>query len=235
MKKYLIVLALLVAPFVSKAETPAGVLGFMDGKYYDESQSLKYICFLDSQCYDLNQKFAFKREVAGVSTTTPITTVQSGFTLFNVPNQWFPREVNDAYITGSIINVLCYSSATEDFITTIRCQNRSNLPANVKQILFNITVKDFGDYRTINDSLQLSLREDLILPFYSDSINTKFPYKTSAKIIYTYNPELNLPLPDLLDDKTTTVLRIKTTEYKGVLPSLILINVDGKDIIFKIN
>ena len=61
MKKYLIVLGLLLAPFLTKAETT--VYGFMDGKFYDSSQSLKYICFLDNQCYDLNQKFAFKKEI----------------------------------------------------------------------------------------------------------------------------------------------------------------------------
>ncbi len=84
---FLVVLGLFIAPFVH-AEAPSGAFGFLDGKYYDESQSLKYICFQDNNCYDMNQKFAFKREVAGVTTepvkatTSPITNI-SDFSFLN--------------------------------------------------------------------------------------------------------------------------------------------------------
>lgn len=70
MKKLLI--ALLLFPFPVFAEVPSGVLGFGDGKFYDENQSLKYLCFTDNNCYDLNQHFAFKRgSIAGVSLLSP--------------------------------------------------------------------------------------------------------------------------------------------------------------------
>lgn len=52
------VLALL--PLRVQAET---LFGFQDGKYYDENQTLRYMCFLDNNCYDLEGKFGFKREL----------------------------------------------------------------------------------------------------------------------------------------------------------------------------
>lgn len=68
MKKILIV-ALFLFPFFARAEVPSGTFGFMDGKFYDQTQSLKYLCFLDNNCYDLNGKFAFSREPVGSAPT----------------------------------------------------------------------------------------------------------------------------------------------------------------------
>jgi len=65
--KYILI-ALLLFPFFASAEVPSGVFGFMDNKFYDADQSLKYMCFGDGNCYDMEQKFAFKREVKGTAT-----------------------------------------------------------------------------------------------------------------------------------------------------------------------
>lgn len=74
MKKLLI--ALLLFPFPAFAEVPQGVMGFMDGKLYNTSDSsLAYICFMDGNCYDKEMKFAFNRGVvAGAITPTPAPT-----------------------------------------------------------------------------------------------------------------------------------------------------------------
>lgn len=80
MKKLLLVTllgVLALLPFQAKAET---LFGFMDGKYYDESQTLKYMCFLDNNCYDLNGQFGFKREVPAGVPITPIAQDPISFT-----------------------------------------------------------------------------------------------------------------------------------------------------------
>lgn len=51
-------MGVLLVPATVRAET---LFGFEDGKFYDINQNLKYFCFLDNNCYDLNGKFGFKR------------------------------------------------------------------------------------------------------------------------------------------------------------------------------
>lgn len=62
MRKLLLAILLAVLiPFPAKAEVPSGVFGFMDGKFYDSTSTLKYLCFMDGKCYDLNGVFSFER------------------------------------------------------------------------------------------------------------------------------------------------------------------------------
>lgn len=50
-------LGFLIGHYLVPAKAHAAeVYGFMDGKYYDESQSLKYFCFLDRSCFDVSGK-----------------------------------------------------------------------------------------------------------------------------------------------------------------------------------
>jgi len=73
MRKYLLASLLILFPFQALAEVPSGIMGFLDGKLYNTSDSsLAYICFLDGNCYDKEMKLAFNRgAVAGVSISTP--------------------------------------------------------------------------------------------------------------------------------------------------------------------
>ena len=57
-----------------KAET---IYGFLDGKFYDSSANLKYMCFLDGNCYDMNQKFAFVNPQIKVSFNVVPATAQA--------------------------------------------------------------------------------------------------------------------------------------------------------------
>lgn len=103
MKKGLIIVSFLLLSFnFAKAEAPAGVLGFMDGKFYDAAQALKYICFLDNNCYDMKQTFAFKREVQGVATTTLDSLTANGLKtkLEYLKNQTIANPYLESYITN---------------------------------------------------------------------------------------------------------------------------------------
>lgn len=63
MKKFIIVCALLLVPFLAKAEVPVNTYFFGDGKGYNENGDQKYFCFSDGSCYSLEGVFAFVREV----------------------------------------------------------------------------------------------------------------------------------------------------------------------------
>jgi hypothetical protein len=76
MKKYvlgiLVAFALLSAP--ARAAEP--IFGFLDGKFYDSTATLRYQCFMDGNCYDLDGKPApFK--IVPVSFTQPTPPVDS--------------------------------------------------------------------------------------------------------------------------------------------------------------
>jgi hypothetical protein len=75
MKRYLyILLALPLLVVFSPLAHATDVFGFQDGKFYDVNSVLKYICFLDGNCYDLEMRPApFK--IVPISYTQPITPV----------------------------------------------------------------------------------------------------------------------------------------------------------------
>lgn len=69
--KYLIVLSLLFAPFLVKADT---VFGFMNGQFYDVKGTLKYACLMDGSCYDYStQGMTTLSQILELSTSTPQT------------------------------------------------------------------------------------------------------------------------------------------------------------------
>jgi len=74
MKKYLLVMCLLVFPLVSKA----ALMGFSDGNMYDPSTGTwKCVFLMDGNCYDLNQNVLTTRPssnlpIGGVSDPSPI-------------------------------------------------------------------------------------------------------------------------------------------------------------------
>lgn len=221
---FLVVFALLSISLPAKAEVPRGVFGFADGKYYDESQSLKYMCFGDGNCYDMNQKFAFKREVQGANTIAPVAKT---YTLLDIPNQWFPRAVDDSSV--SEINIICKNHISD--LVEVKCSNGTQYKVNVKGVLFNVPVKFKGDYQTINSSVVLSYRDDLIIPFNADSSNTSFITEKYAK--FSVPVSIIIPASDILGIKTETVIRAKG--YGDVATaSLVLTNIDGRDIVYKV-
>lgn len=223
MKKLLVFLVVLF-PLFAQAQVPSGVFGFADGKYYDESQSLKYMCFGDGNCYDMNQKLAFSREVKGVATIEPVKT----YTLLDIPNQWFPRAVDDSSV--SEINIICKNHISD--LIEVKCSNGTQYKVNVKGVLFNIHAKFKDDYQTINSTVVLSYRDDLIIPFIADSSNTSFTSETYAK--FSVPVSITIPASDALGVKTETVIRAKG--YGNVTTaSLVLININGKDVVYKVN
>jgi len=219
MKKYLLI-ALLLFPFFAKAEVPSGVFGFMDNKFYDIDQSLKFMCFGDGNCYDMEQKFAFKREVKGVSTVKT-------YTLLDIPNQWFPRATDDS--PNPEINIVCKNILGD--LVEIRCTNGTQYKVNVKGILFNAPIKFKGDYQSFN-TVVLSYRDDLVIPFNPDSSNTSFISENYAK--FSVPVSFQIPSSDTYGTKTETVVRTKGYGFT-VTASLILININGKDVVYKVN
>ena len=55
MKKYIFLAILALFPLSSKAET---LMGFLDGSLYNNAGVLKYICFMDGNCLDKDNKVA---------------------------------------------------------------------------------------------------------------------------------------------------------------------------------
>lgn len=72
MKKFVYAASLIllsILPVATKAET---IFGFMDGKYYDQNQALKYFCFLDKSCFDISGKQVSIEAITGQpQPTTP--------------------------------------------------------------------------------------------------------------------------------------------------------------------
>lgn len=223
MKKLLVFLVVFF-PLFAQAQVPSGVFGFADGKYYDESQSLKYMCFGDGNCYDMNQKLAFSRGVKGVATIEPVKT----YTLLDIPNQWFPRATDDSPVSD--INIICKNIIGD--LVEVRCSNGTQYKVNVKGVLFVMPVKYKDDYKTINNSVVLSYRDDLIIPFTADSSNTSFITEKYAK--FSVPVSITIPASDVFGVKTETVIRAKG--YGTITTaSLVLINIDGKDVVYKVN
>lgn len=59
--KKLLAIFILFFPFTSHAM----VYGFMNGKYYDEQYKLKYFCFLDKKCYNINGELVPTEVITG--------------------------------------------------------------------------------------------------------------------------------------------------------------------------
>ncbi len=212
--KYILI-ALLLFPFFASAEVPSGVFGFMDNKFYDADQSLKYMCFGDGNCYDMEQKFAFSRN------STPT------YSLLTIPNQWFPRATDDSSV--SEINIVCKNILGD--LVEVKCTNGTQYKVNVKGILFNMPVKFKGDYQSFN-TVVLSYRDDLVIPFNPDSSNTSFISDTYAK--FSVPVSFQIPASDVFGTKTETIIRAKGYG-QTVTASLILININGKDVVYKVN
>lgn len=54
MKKLILVVALLALMLPGKSWAAEKVFGFADGKYYDVEGSLKYFCFMDHNCFNMD-------------------------------------------------------------------------------------------------------------------------------------------------------------------------------------
>jgi hypothetical protein len=70
MKKFIALSLLTISLFLPLKVQAEEIFGFEDGKFYDINQTLKYICFLDNNCYDLNGTFAFQRSATSAPTTS---------------------------------------------------------------------------------------------------------------------------------------------------------------------
>lgn len=184
MKKYLLIGLVLFFPYFASAEVPSGVLGFLDGKFYDENQTLKYICFMDNNCYDMDQKLAFtKGSVAG--TTTPVITE----TLSLIPptpsaNDSLPSDVGTvecsfAYLPSMEIQLKCINSYgfTEAQILSVY----GYIPASTYSI---------GSYRTVfSNGFFGSVPVDQICKARETCIyNLKFDGGATNLTSYTFKP-----------------------------------------------
>lgn len=227
MKKYLIIAFLLVVPSFSYAEVPSGVMGFMDGKLYNTStNSLAYICFMDGNCYDKEMKFAFNRgSVAGTSTPTP---TPSDYTLLTIPNQWFPRTLDEKPLPTSANTVQCFAYTNSS--VELKCSNGSTNQVTVKSILYNsIQTRFEGDYKSVNDKLVIYDNIGNIVNYNSSSINTKF-YNNGLVAKSEYVVFVPIPRQDPLKSVESKLI----VKSYGVYPYLVLIEVEGKDVIYKV-
>lgn len=215
-----------------KAEVPSGIMGFQDGKYYDKSGNFKCLKFMDGSCYDMNQKLVFKEEA-----TTPINQVTNkpAFTLLDIPNQFFPREVLD-YPIGDMANFNCYNSQ-EKAISTLTCTNNTKYSAAVKGILFtmpyNSRATELNDYSYVNDNFSVYSNFSVAnqLNFSSNSSNTLFKYNSDTKVAYMP------PTPFTVNgiDKLTQIAQTISFKSVGGIPSLVLVNINGHDVVYKVN
>lgn len=76
MKKYILLSLLMFSMLFAPKVHAADVYGFMDGKFYDVNAVLKYQCFMDGNCYDLDMKPApFKLVPINAPIVTPVVDV----------------------------------------------------------------------------------------------------------------------------------------------------------------
>ena len=213
---------LLVIPSFAFAQVPTGIMGFMDGKLYNTStNSLAYICFLDGNCYNKEMEFAFNRGiVAGAKTETPV------YTLLTITGG-YPRALDDSQLSSEFTSVSCHN-VTENSLITLRCVNDSNNNIQVKQVLFSdILVKYNPDYQSVTDQFS-PVSNGSLSNFKSDSTNTVF-YRTpdpTAKVVVDVNvivsPKSEKPAEEIL-------------KVYNLYPSLVLVNIKGKDVVYKVN
>lgn len=72
MRKFAIILGLMLIPLFTKADTT--IYGFMNGQFYDVNGNLKYGCLMDGSCYDYtNATMTTLSLILGLNTTTPTT------------------------------------------------------------------------------------------------------------------------------------------------------------------
>lgn len=230
MKKYLLLGLLVFLPLVSRAEVPSGVFGFQDGKYYDQAQSLKYICFLDGNCYDMNQKFAFQQTVKEASIIATASTTK--YTLLDVP-AGYPRALDDSQLSSDFYSVTCLN-VNQDSMVILRCINQSQYDIQIKQVLFNdILVSYNGDYESINNQFNmLSNGYNNLSNFKANSSNTSF-YRTpdpAAKVVFTLPS--NTAISKKINDQESFAAVIKSL---NLYASLVLVNINGKDVVYKVN
>lgn len=91
MKKILGIMAVCVLSFLfafsTKAEVPDGVYFFGDGNGYSPAGEHTHFCLQDRNCYTVDGKFAFQREVQGAETTIPAPTTTTTYIPYYVtPN-----------------------------------------------------------------------------------------------------------------------------------------------------
>lgn len=207
-----IIAALLVIPLLTKAEAPSDVFGFMDGKFYDQSQTLKYICFLDNNCYDINQNFAFKRTVAGA------TNPQSSNTLLNLYlQQAFPVSSDNTTLPKEYQSVICINIPNN----ILSCRNNSRQTITVKEVLF--AGINYPSYQEITENFKLASPSGGSLYFESDPTNTVFYGNGFAKTVFDFSDVT------LLSSEIKDIL-ISENQH----PYLILITINGKDVVYKV-
>lgn len=66
MKKYIGLLVFLGVLIAFPVKAQEAIFGFSDGKYYDQSGTLKYFCFMDKNCFDAGGKVVDLSAVLGV-------------------------------------------------------------------------------------------------------------------------------------------------------------------------
>ena len=152
MKKYLLFSFLIFTPFYANANVPTNTFFFADGKGYNIEGKQTHFCFLDGNCYDLNQKFAFSKEVPIVIPSSTDKIIDSNISLdFACINgyQW-------PYTPSSVMTLSC----------------DTNTSVLIKSISVDVPTKSNGDFITLNEVF--STLDNSHLGFIADSSNTVF-------------------------------------------------------------
>lgn len=71
MRKYLLGILVVFAIFAPSTKAAETVFGFLDGKFYDSTATLRYQCFMDGNCYDLEGKPAPFKMTPVIQPTLP--------------------------------------------------------------------------------------------------------------------------------------------------------------------
>jgi hypothetical protein len=243
MKKYIVVSVLVFMPFLAHAEVPT-LFGFLDGSVYGIDGQQKYLCFLNGECIDKNDKVYTRDQlfagspvakVAGTSTppSVVVTPPVKTYTLNTIPNQWFPRSTDDMPIADDSHTVRCNTSTSSDSMITIQCTNGSRAEIEVKQILFEfIGTKHEQDYDSVSQSLHLFTSSGTQIDFRSHVGNTFFnPNGRTANVIYTLPNIVSIPVAVFNRDPQPVAL----LQSYGMTPTRALVSVKGRDIVYKIN
>lgn len=158
------------------------IFGFMDGKFYDESQSLKYVCFMDGNCYDLEGTFVTKRTIPTTSNVNipmsvptiadPVkvipTSVEVNFTTLVgytiLPGKTFadiliPNARKGDKITLTVNGQVYEKTFDDNYINQIASYLNLNVPnlTSATQYPFTLRVDRGDEYGITNGSLTTKL------------------------------------------------------------------------------
>ncbi len=223
----------LYTPLV-KAEVPTGVFGFMDGKYYDQAQALKYLCFMDGNCYDLNTKFAFVRPQQTSIQTKPIIT---NYNLLTTPNAGLPHTLRGDSWPSDKDKILCSNiqeNTAGENSTKVVCSNDNDFDVVVKGVTFSVPSKYNGDYDTVNKSFAVVTADGSLVDFTADQSNTLFSGTgVSAKVMYNFNAPVTVPKKPKLGGYPTSVISIINKNSTWILSAeTLLVNINGEEVVY---